>query len=222
MKTTQTIFYKLGRKFICAYAQLLLKMDIFWESHLPPGPKLIVANHPSTTDPFYLLTLFPQPLSMLIIDHAFHAPIFGQILHHSGHIPVIAANGRAAFDAAHDRLQNGNSVAIFPEGDLSPRQGGSLPPRSGAARLALLTGVPVIPVGIYFQRERARRLIARFGARSAIGYWYLKGPYAITIGKPMQFSGDIEDHPFVKSISEKIMEVINSLARASQVRLEKV
>jgi 1-acyl-sn-glycerol-3-phosphate acyltransferase len=219
MKTTQTLIYKLGRKLICIYAKFLLNMDIFWESHLPLGPKLIVANHPSTTDPFYLLTLFPQPLSMLIIDHAFHAPIFGQILHHSGHIPVIAANGRAAFVAAHDRLQKGNSVAIFPEGDLSPRQGGSLPPRNGAARLALLTGVPVIPVGIYFQRERAMRWITKFGSRSETGYWYLQGPYGITIGRPMQFTGDSEDRPLVKSISEKIMEVINSLALASQVRL---
>src|SRR5512137_162978 len=108
MKTTQTLFYKLGRKFICAYAQLLLKMDIFWESHLPPGPKLIVANHPSTTDPFYLLTLFPQPLSMLIIEHAFKAPLFGGILRRSGHIPVETADRHAAFDAALRRLSNGD------------------------------------------------------------------------------------------------------------------
>src|SRR5512142_1134809 len=141
MKTTQTVFYKIGRWIICRYVQFLLNMDVLGETRkLPPGPKLIVANHPSTTDPFYLLTLFPQPLSMLIIEHAFRAPIFGNILQFSGHIPVRAANGRAAFDAAHHRLSTGQTVAIFPEGDLSPREGGSLPAHSGAARLALLTG----------------------------------------------------------------------------------
>jgi 1-acyl-sn-glycerol-3-phosphate acyltransferase len=221
MKTTQKVFYKLGRWLICRYVQFLLNMDILGETgKLPPGPKLIVANHPSTTDPFYLLTLFPQPMSMLIIEHAFRAPIFGNILHFSGHIPVRAANGRAAFDAAHQRLDNGQTVAIFPEGDLSPREGGSLPAHSGAARLALMTGATVIPIGIYFKRDRARQMISRFGDKTETGYWYLRGPYGITIGEPMRFEGSVEDHPYVKSISQKIMEVINMLALASQRRME--
>ena len=220
MKITQTLFYKLGRKLICLYAQMLLNMDVFWQAHLPAGPKLIVANHPSTTDPFYLLTLFPQPLSMLIIEHAFKAPLFGGILRRSGHIPVLSADRHAAFTAAHQHLRDGKSVAIFPEGDLSPRQGGSLPAHTGAARLAVLTGVPVIPVGIYFQRERARALVSKFNGRSETGYWFLRGPYGVTVGQPMWFNGDIDDHIGVKSISTIIMDVINSLALASQRRLE--
>lgn len=220
MKSTQTVSYKLGRKLICLYAQFLLKMDIFWQAHLPAGPKLIVANHPSTTDPFYLLTLFPQPLSILIIEHAFKAPLFGGVLRLSGHIPVLSADRHAAFDAAHRQLSNGQSVAIFPEGDLSPRQGGSLPAHSGVARLALMTGAPVIPIGIYFQRERARALVSKFNGKSETGYWYLRGPYGVTIGKPMRFEGDIQDRTHVKSISTIIMDAINSLALASQRRLE--
>jgi len=220
MKTTETMAYKLGRKLICLYAQFLLNMDVFWQAHLPAGPKLVVANHPSTTDPFYLLTLFPQPLSILIIEHAFKAPLFGGILRHSGHIPVLSADRHAAFDAARKQLGEGRSVAIFPEGDLSPRQGGSLPGRSGAARLALLTGAPVIPIGIYFRRERARALVSKFHGKSETGYWYLRGPYGVTIGEPMQFRGDVEDRVHVRSISEIIMQTINSLALASQKRLE--
>jgi 1-acyl-sn-glycerol-3-phosphate acyltransferase len=181
---------------------------------------LIVANHPSTTDPFYLLALFPQPLSILIIEHAFKAPLFGGILRRSGHIPVLSADRHAAFNAAHQRLQEGQSIAIFPEGDLSPRQGGSLPARSGAARLALLTGVPVVPIGIYFKRDRAQPLISKFGGKSETGYWYLRGPYGVTIGKPMQFEGNAEDRAHVRSISELIMNAINSLARDSQRRVE--
>jgi 1-acyl-sn-glycerol-3-phosphate acyltransferase len=220
MKPTQTVTYKLGRRLICLYAQFLLKMDVFWQSHLPAGPKLIVANHPSTTDPFYLLTLFPQPLSMMIIEHAFKAPLFGGILRLSGHIPVESADRHAAFDTAHQHLRDGQTVAIFPEGDLSPRQGGSLPAHSGAARLALMTGAPVIPIGIYFQRERARALISKFNGKSETGYWYLRGPYGVTIGEPMRFEGDTEDRPRVKTISNIIMDAINSLALVSQRRLE--
>jgi 1-acyl-sn-glycerol-3-phosphate acyltransferase len=220
MKSTQTLTYKLGRKLICLYTQFLLNMDVFWQAHLPAGPKLIVANHPSTTDPFYLLTLFPQPLSILIIEHAFKAPIFGSILRHSGHIPVTSADRHAAFNTARRHLGDGKTVAIFPEGDLSPRQGGSLPARSGAARLALMTGASVIPIGIYFQRERARALVSKFDGKSETGYWYLRGPYGVTIGEPMRFEGDTEDRTHVKSISNIIMDAINSLALASQQRLE--
>ena len=220
MKPTQAIAYQLGRRLICLYAQFLLNMDVYWQAHLPSGPKLIVANHPSTTDPFYLLTLFPQPLKILIIEHAFKAPLFGEFLKLSGHIPVVSADKHAAFDAAHQHLKDGQTIAIFPEGDLSPRQGGSLPAHSGAARLALLTGASVIPIGIYFQRERARALVSKFHGKSETGYWYLRGPYGVTIGKPMQFKGDIEDRLHVKSISNIIMDAINSLALASQHRLE--
>jgi 1-acyl-sn-glycerol-3-phosphate acyltransferase len=220
MKLTQSVAYKLGRKLICLYAQMLLNMDISWQAHLPAGPKLIVANHPSTTDPFYLLALFPQPLSILIIEHAFKAPLFGGILRLSGHIPVLSANRHSAFDAANQHLRDGHSVAIFPEGDLSPRQGGSLPARSGAARLALMTGAPVVPVGIYFRRERARALVSKFHGKSETGYWYLRGPYGVTVGNPMHFHGDTEDRIHVKTISNLIMDAINSLALASQRRLE--
>ncbi len=220
MNLTQTCTYKLGRKLICLYTQFLLNMDVFWQTHLPDGPKLIVANHPSTTDPFYLLTLFPQPLSILILEHAFRAPIFGGILRHSGHIPVLLADRHAAFDTAKQQLRDGKAVAIFPEGELSPRQGGSLPARTGAARLALLTGVPVIPIGIYFRRERAHPFVSKFYGKSETGYWYLRGPYGMTIGKPMRFEGDAEDRIHVRSISELIMDAINTLALASQRRLE--
>jgi 1-acyl-sn-glycerol-3-phosphate acyltransferase len=220
MKTTQNLAYNLGRKLICLYSQFLLNMDVFWLAHLPVGPKLIVANHPSTTDPFYLLTLFPQPLSILIIDHAFKAPVFGDFLRLSGHIPVLTADRHAAFNTAHQHLSDGRTVAIFPEGDLSPRQGGSLPAHSGAARLALMTGVPVIPIGIYFRRERARAIVSKFHGRSETGYWYLRGPYGVTIGNPMRFEGNTEDRTHVKSISNTIMDAINALALASQHRLE--
>jgi hypothetical protein len=83
-----------------------------------------------------------------------------------------------------------------------------------------MTGAPVIPIGIYFQRERARALVSKFNGKSETGYWYLRGPYGVTIGKPMRFEGDIQDHTHVKSISTFIMDAINSLALASQHRLE--
>ena len=150
----QRVLHLVSMTMVRVYAWLMLRMDVFWQAPFPAGPKLIVANHPSTTDPFYLGLLSHQPISLLIIESLFLIPVFGAFLRWSGHIPVVPGKGRAAFDAAHRRLLRGRSVAIFPEGDLSPAEGGCCRPRTGAARLALLTGVPIIPVGVTGTEDR--------------------------------------------------------------------
>jgi len=220
MSRTQTLLYKAGRQAVRLYAHLLLKQDVFWQSLPPKGPMLVVANHPSTTDPFYLLTLFAQPISLMLIESSFQVPIFGRLLHRSGHIRVRRADKHAAFNEAHKRLQAGQSVAIFPEGNHSPRQGGILSPRSGAARLALLTGVPVIPVGIYLRLSQAFTISTKIAGYPTTGYWYLKGPYGMTIGHAMKFEGDCQDGECVAGTSEIIMKQLTSLAKDSEKRVE--
>jgi len=61
-----------------------------------------------------------------------------------------------ALDAARQLLEAGGSVALVPEGRLSPRRGGFRAPRTGAARLAILTGVPIVPIGIHLLRTKHR------------------------------------------------------------------
>jgi 1-acyl-sn-glycerol-3-phosphate acyltransferase len=202
------------------YTWLMLQMDILWLEPFPPGPKLIVANHPSSTDPFYLGLLSQQPVSLLIMEALFLVPIFGAFLRLSGHIPVSPAKGRTAFNAAYRRLVRGHSVAIFPEGDLSPPEGGCCRPRTGAARLALLTGVPIIPVGIYLPRNRRRAIGPTIAGERQPGYLYLRGKYGMTVGPAMHFEGSVEDREHVVSVSEQIMGRIMSLARESERRVE--
>jgi 1-acyl-sn-glycerol-3-phosphate acyltransferase len=204
------------------YTWLMLRLDVFWQAPFPAGPKLIVANHPSTTDPFYLGLLSRQPVSLLIIESLFLIPIFGAFLRWSGHIPVVPGQGRTAFDEAYRRLLRGRSVALFPEGDLSPQEGGFLPPRTGAARLALLTGVPIIPIGIYLPRERSRAVVSTVAGQRLKGYLYLRGRYGMTVGQAMHFKGDVEDRGQVAAVSEDIMRQIVSLAQESERRVKAV
>jgi 1-acyl-sn-glycerol-3-phosphate acyltransferase len=202
------------------YTGLMLQMDILWLEPFPPGPKLIVANHPSTTDPFYLGLLSSQPVSLLIMEALFLVPIFGAFLRLSGHIPVAPGRGRPAFDAAHRRLLRGHSVAIFPEGELSPPEGGCSRPRTGAARLALLTGVPIIPVGIYLPRDQRRAIGPTIAGERQRGYLYLRGEYSMTVGQPMHFEGDVHDREHVVAVSEQIMQQISALAQESERRVK--
>jgi 1-acyl-sn-glycerol-3-phosphate acyltransferase len=214
----QRSLYASGRAVIRLYAWLMLKVDILWRAALPSGPKLIVANHPSCSDPFYLALAFSQPIHLMLVDSPFSIPLFGAYLRLSRHIPVTPGSGNAAFDAARRLLEAGQSVALFPEGHVSPQQGGFLPPRTGAARLALLTGVPVVPIGLHLPRERNLLLFSTVTGRQTVGYWYLRGPYGMTVGQALHFSGNTDDRRHVVAVSDKIMQQIVSLAFESERR----
>lgn len=216
----QRLLYQAARAVVRLYARLMLRVDIHWHAPFPAGSKLIVANHPSVSDPFYLGLLSSQPFKLLIVEHAFRVPGAGTYLRRSGHVPVTLGAGRPAFETARRLLEAGESVALFPEGWVSPQEGGFNPPRSGAARLALLTGVPVVPVGIYLQRKRNWVLSRKIGDKQTVGYWYLRGPYGMTVGQPLRFEGDVEDRGHVASVSSRIMQHIVSLASESEQRVE--
>ncbi len=207
--------YDASRAFIHAYSRLFLRLDIHWHDSIPEGPKLFIANHPSASDPFLIHLL--SRMSVLVTASAFAFPLFGHYLRRAGQIEV--SPGGDAIEQACRRLQQGHSVGIFPEGGFSPQGGGFLEPRSGAARLALMTGVPVVPIGIYLPRERSLRIASRLSGRPTVGYWYLRGPYAITVGQPMKFEGDAENREHVRSVTATMMEWITSLAAESEARL---
>jgi 1-acyl-sn-glycerol-3-phosphate acyltransferase len=217
--TTQVIFYKLGRSFVYTYSKLMLSVDICWQSQLPSGPKIIVANHPCNSDPFYLSLLFPEPISILLTENSFTPSIFGAYLRLSKHIAVSPGNGNLAFNEARALLQKGKSIAIFPEGRSTFFNGNIQTPRSGTARLALLTKSPVIPVGIYLRRENVRVLSSLIKGQPVVGYWYFRGPFAMTVGQPCYFDGDAGNRSDVRAVSEEIMKKIFLLAQESERRI---
>jgi 1-acyl-sn-glycerol-3-phosphate acyltransferase len=197
----------------------MLKMDVFKHHPLPAGPKIIAANHPATTDPFYVAAMVGQQSFILINELLFQVPILGEYLRRSGHIPVAAGQGQQAIDAALQRLAEGKTVIIFPEGALSPEGGGFEKPRTGVARLALASGAPVIPVGVHLQWERVHTIRSTVRGRVEYGRWYIRGPYNLTVGRPLYFRGDVENRPLVRSVAETVMHHIIELAHESEIRM---
>jgi 1-acyl-sn-glycerol-3-phosphate acyltransferase len=211
--------YWVTRPAIGLYGRML-KLNVGRHERLPKGPKIYTANHPSTSDPFLVSMAVREPAKVLVINHAFRVPLFGTFLHASGHIPVDPHNGRAAFDAAERHLRDGGSVIIFPEGHLSPRQGGFFTPRTGAARLALITGAPVIPIGISLSPRGLWHIESDMDSQWVASRYALRGPYGITIGRPSHFQGDIESRDHVRLVTRRIMQSISELAHESQERLQ--
>jgi len=189
---------------------------------LPAGSKIFVSNHPSATDPFMIHIISRHQLNVLITAKAFSVPVFGWFLHKVREIPVPLQQGSTALEQAGRTLQNGRSVAIFIEGHISPLDGSFLPPRTGAARLALMTGAPVIPIGISLRQDRCTRIRSKIDGALAEADWYLRGPYAITVGEPMQFNGDAEDREHVRNVTETIMNQIRLLAHESKHRIQRL
>ncbi|SEE27301.1 lysophospholipid acyltransferase family protein [Ruania alba] len=127
--------------------------------NLPDGPFLAVANHVSTIDPLTALHFFVAqgqfPVA-LAKSPLFEARGLGWLLRACGYVPVYrdSDDAAASIEAAAERLRSGTSVLMFPEGTLT-RDPDLWPmaARTGAARLALETGVPVVPIAQWGAHE---------------------------------------------------------------------
>lgn len=218
----EKVLYQTGRSAVTLFTQTMLNMNIQYTETLPQGAKIIAPNHPTTIDPFIITTLVSEQVHVLVTESAFKMPLFGSYLRRAGHIPVVAKNGREAFEAARRLLREGKTIAIFTEGALSPR-GGYAKPHTGAARLALDTGMPIIPVGIALDYNRIRSMevgVTNGQGEVEVAKFYSSGPYAVTVGSPWYLKGDIENRPYVQAMSEQLMHRIMTLAGYSEIRMQ--
>ena len=219
---SEQFLYKLGRTAVSLFTRTALDMDVEWRGPLPEGPKILAANHPTTTDPFFILTLPSEQTSVLVTNGAFEVPVFGAYLKRAGHVPVLRDSGGATIREATDLLKSGRTVSIFPEGALSPLEGGIgfHRPRSGVARLALASGAPVIPVGISLQQDRIRTVEVEMEGQQEEGRFYTGGQYAVTVGKAMWFEGNVDNWEYVRLVSRQIMQRIERLSQQSALRIQ--
>ncbi|MFK0236219.1 lysophospholipid acyltransferase family protein [Streptomyces vinaceus] len=129
----------------------------------PHAGSILVANHTSLADPAVVIAALRryriEPVVMATAG-LWRLPLLGAALRREGHIPVRRGTARAAecLDAAAAALAAGRCVLLYGEGRLPERtDSGEAAPgpfRSGPARLAALTGAPLVPVG----QAGARRL----------------------------------------------------------------
>lgn len=144
-----------------------------WE-HLPREGGFVAApNHISNFDPFpvawYLFHSGSVPY-FLGKESLFRLPLIGRLLHASGQVPVYRKSSRAgdAYRAAVAGVNGGKCIVVFPEGTLTrdPRLW-PMVGKSGAARIALETRCPLVPMAHWGAQEviphygRGLRLLPR-------------------------------------------------------------
>ena len=204
------------------YAGLMLNRKVKWNAPLPDEPVIFTGNHPTTTDPFFIPLLTKRPLVILITQKAFDVPWFGKVLRAAGHICVqeINPNGAQVVNAAVERLKQGYSVCIFPEGELSPQLGTLGVTHTGVARIALQSGAPVVPFGLHLMEDGYTRTITDTENFYSEGRWTVRGPYYTTIGEAKRYQGDVEDRARVREVLGEIVEEIKEVAYQSEERLK--
>ncbi len=120
------------------------------EGKLPgKGPYVVVANHQSMLD-ILLISRVPREMKWMAKESLFQIPWFGWLFVLAGDIPIRRGDSGSASEAlrrARTYLDRGMSVMIFPEGTRS-RTGELGTFKSGAFRLAIEAGVPIVPIAV--------------------------------------------------------------------------
>jgi len=128
------------------------RFDVRGSEHVPStGGAIICSNHVSYFD-FTFLGLGALPQHRLVrfmaksavFDHWFA----GRFMRAMQHIPVDRRAGAAAFEAAVRALKDGDVVGVFPEATISPSFTVK-DLKAGAARMAVQSGVPIIPAAVW-------------------------------------------------------------------------
>jgi len=137
------------------FVRFLYKIELTGTENLPKsGGYVLAANHVTTLDALAVAYMMYFRLHraphFLAKEGLFRTPIVGPVLLACGQIPVFRSgrNNTDPMQSAYNVLNAGHIIGIFPEGTLT-REPNQWPmrARTGAIRLSLETGVPIIPVG---------------------------------------------------------------------------
>lgn len=197
---------------------LMVRYRFTRASRLPKsGPFILAPNHYSEIDPIAVgaavwhLGRVPRFMAKASL---FKIPVLGWMMRASGQIPVEregssrGQRGGSPIGAATQLIANDSGVVVYPEGtltrdpDLWPMRG-----KSGAVRLALESGIPLIPVAHWGTQE----LMPRYGKTIKP---FPRKTINVAVGKPInldQFKNSPMDQKTVSAATKLLMDEITHL-----------
>ncbi|MCU1537732.1 MAG: phospholipid/glycerol acyltransferase [Humibacillus sp.] len=206
--------YRVAAIILRPWLMLLTKRDWRGAEHLPATGGFVVSpNHISYADPLpfaHFMLDHGRPAFFLAKESVFRVRGVGWVLRHAGQIPVYRNSAAAAdaFRAAVDGVRSGKAVAIFPEGtitrdpDLWPMRG-----KTGAARVALETRCPLVPVAQW----GAQDVLSPYGKRLRL---LPRRTMSMVAGAPVDLS-DLYDRPLdtavLREATDRLMGRITEL-----------
>ena len=153
-------------------SRVVYRFKVRGDEHIPAaGPAILVCNHVSYVDAVLLMAASPRPIRFVMDHRIFATPVLGWLFKLGKAIPIAPqredpAAYERAFAQARRVLDDGDLLAIFPEGGIT--KDGTLGEFKGGVMKVLQTNpVPVVPLalknlwGSYFSRIEGGAAMAR-------------------------------------------------------------
>lgn len=182
-------------KFIFSILTLRWPLKTYGKHNIPKGGAVICCNHVHNSDPFYVVYSFSvkDKIWVMAKEEIKHYPFAGWLLSWLGFV-IWVRRGKSdvgAVKTALKALKGNEKLLIFPEGTRHAEIGAG---KTGAAMLAIRTGVPILPVYITPERKLFQRTKV-----------YLGEPYMPFTEKRRANAEDYE------RVTEDIMEHIRAI-----------
>jgi 1-acyl-sn-glycerol-3-phosphate acyltransferase len=194
---------------------ILCKRDWRGRENLPKeGGVIVVANHYSFFDPISLghfVVGAGRTPRFLAKSGVFKQPLLGKLFRAAGQIPVYRES-RQAVTAMRDAIaavERGETIIVYPEGtmtkdpELWPMAG-----KTGAARIALRTGAPVVPIAQWGAQDV-------FAPYSKAPKFFPRKTLRVTAGPALDLSAfrdtKANDEAALRGVTEQIMDAITEL-----------
>jgi 1-acyl-sn-glycerol-3-phosphate acyltransferase len=194
---------------------ILCKRDWRGRENVPrTGGVIVVANHYSFFDPIslghYVVAAGHRTPRFLAKAGVFKQPTLGKLFKAAGQIPVYR-EGRDAVLALRDGIaavERGEMIIVYPEGTMTKDpQLWPMAGKTGAARIALRTGAPVVPIAQW----GAQDVFAPYSKRPK---FFPRKTLSVLAGPPVDLSGLVgvrpNDDAALKAATEKIMDAITA------------
>jgi 1-acyl-sn-glycerol-3-phosphate acyltransferase len=189
--------YETYRRALTPLIRGLYRVEVRGAHNIPPtGPLVVTGNHDSVLDPFLMAAVVPRPIHFVGKSELWRFPPLALWLGTIGAIPVVrGGSDLEAIASAVAVLEAGEAVGIFPEGGVK-REG---PWLRGAARMALATGAPLLPIRFLDTRRAVGR--GRVGLP----------PLAALVGEPIPVVRAVPTPELARSLTDRLQAAVESL-----------
>ncbi|MFF5324006.1 lysophospholipid acyltransferase family protein [Janibacter hoylei] len=207
------LYWMLKRVFLGPLLRVLFRPKVEGLEHIPAeGPAILASNHLSFSDSIFLPLVIDRRLTFLAKSDYFTGPglkgwLTAAFFRGVGQLPIDRSGGKAseaALRAGLAVLGEGDLLGLYPEGTRSP-DSRLYRGRTGVARMALIAGVPVIPVAM-IDTDKAQPTGQIVPNIRQVG---------VKIGAPLDFSryeGMEGDRFVLRSITDEIMYELMQLS----------
>jgi 1-acyl-sn-glycerol-3-phosphate acyltransferase len=201
-------WWRFGVPVVIPIVRALFRVRVTGIHHVPlEGPAILAFVHVSVLDGPCLAAEVAwrrrRMVRFLVAAEVFGIPVIGSILRRYQQIPVRrGARDAAALEEVIATIRRGAVGAIAPEGAVNPRPGELQRIRSGIARVALPTGAPVIPVGIWGTHRRWSKSGRHWDAP-------LRPRLGLAFGEPIEPTGDVTKQDDIDAFRERVREALD-------------